>query len=89
METLSHILASFDIFQVILSAFPQIFKPLIHAFQSMFGLIGQLAGKEFSAHPGLFSGTIIFLLGYITWSGISRLKRAYIATRSGRAKQTI
>jgi hypothetical protein len=79
METLSHILASFDIFQTILSAFPQIFQPIVHAFQGMFVMLSEIAGKQFASHPGLISGTVIFLFVYVTWSGLSKLRRTKVS----------
>jgi hypothetical protein len=75
METLSNILASFDIFQVIISAFPLIFLPVIHALQSMFMTVTDIAGKQFESHPGLISGTVIFLLVYASYSGFSKLRK--------------
>ncbi|MFZ4523036.1 MAG: hypothetical protein ACOYNC_15100 [Bacteroidales bacterium] len=81
METLSHIIASFDIFQVILNAFPGIFSPIVHAFQGMFTLFAEIAGEQFASHPGLISGTFIFLVGYITWSGLSKLRRVMVSSR--------
>ena len=72
METLSHILASFDIFQVIFSAFPQIFTPIIHAFTGMFFMLTDMAGKQFASHPGLIAGIVIFLMGYLAWSGLAK-----------------
>ncbi len=81
METLSHILASFDIFQVILNAFPQIFMPVVHAFQGMFVMLSHLAGEQFASHPGLISGTIIFSVAYFTYIGLAKLKRTFMITR--------
>ena len=74
METLTHILASFDISQVILSAFPQILNPIIHAFQGMFGMLADVAGKLFESHPGIISGTMIFFLVYLTQIAFSTFK---------------
>ncbi len=82
METLSNILASFDIFQVIIGAFPRIFSPVVHAFQGMFITITDVAGKQFETHPGLISGTILFLILYAAWSGISTLRRNIVAART-------
>ncbi len=81
METFTHILASFDIFQVILNAFPRIFLPLAHAFRGMFVMLSDLAGKQFEAHPGLISGTILFFLVYLTMSGLSKVKQAIVSAR--------
>ena len=81
METLSHIIASFDIFQVILNSFPGIFSPILHAFQGMFTLFAETAGKHFASHQGLISGTFIFLHGYITWTGISKFRQLMVSSR--------
>jgi hypothetical protein len=86
METLSNILASFDIFQVILNAFPQIFSPIVHAFQAMFSIMYDVAGKQFAAHPGLISGTLIFFLVYLTFTGLSKLRKAYVSARHASVK---
>ena len=88
METLSHILASFDIFQVILNAFPQIFMPVIHAFGNMFRMFSEIAMNQFSTHPGLISGTIMFFLVYVTYSGLSKLRHSAVPARQVSAKQT-
>jgi hypothetical protein len=82
METLTQILASFDIFQVIISAFPQIFLPVAHAFQSMYVMLSEMAGKMFTAHPGLISGAIVFIFIYATWSALLKLKRAIVSART-------
>ncbi len=60
METLSHILASFDIFQLLLNIFPQIFNPLAHAFEIIFGMLYNSAREVVSANPGLVSGILLF-----------------------------
>ncbi len=86
METITHILASFDIFEVLISAFPMIFVPIFHALQSMFTTLVDIAGRQFASHPGIISGTIIFLLGYLTWSGIARLKHVMAAGRKSAPK---
>jgi len=72
METITQILASFDIFQVLISAFPQIFLPLAHAFTSLFHIISETAAKEFASHPGIISGSLIFITIYVAWSGLTR-----------------
>jgi hypothetical protein len=89
METLSNILASFDIFQVIISAFPQIFNPIIHAFQGIYTMIADIAGKMFESHPGLISGTVIFLLIYATYSGLSRLRRTIVSAQQSSPKRSL
>jgi hypothetical protein len=89
METLSQILASFDIFQVIISAFPQMFLPIVHAFQGIFAMLSEIAGKQFASHPGLISGTIVFLLVYVTWSGLSKLRHTILSARSTSPKRSL
>ena len=89
METLSHILASFDIFQVIISTFPQIFLPIVHAFQGMFVMLSDIAGRQFASHPGLISGTVIFLFVYVTWSGLSKLRQTMVSARQGSSKGSL
>lgn len=82
METLSGILASFDVFKVIVNSFPQAFKPLVHAFQVIFVTLSDLALEQFRAHPGLISGTIIFLALYAGWQGITALRKKALPVRS-------
>jgi hypothetical protein len=81
METLSNILASFDIFQILLNIFPPIFTPLAEAFRNIFTVLADTATKQFAAHPGLISGTIVFLLGYVAWNGIIKLRSMFFSTR--------
>ncbi|MCX6304579.1 MAG: hypothetical protein NT040_06405 [Bacteroidetes bacterium] len=78
METFTHILASLDIFQVIINAFPQIFNPLMHAFEGIYRVMLNDGKQLFSSHPGLFSGIFIFLLGYISVAGIQRMRRFFM-----------
>jgi len=79
METLSHIIASFDIFQVIINAFPQMFNPIVHAFQGIFLLLFNLVKNMVSAHPGLISGIVIFLTGYFSLMGIKKFRKPAIS----------
>jgi hypothetical protein len=81
METLSNILASFDIFQILLNIFPPIFTPLAEAFRNIFTVLSDIATKQFAAHPGLFSGTIVFLLGYLAWNGIIKLRNIFFSAQ--------
>jgi hypothetical protein len=87
METLSNIIASFDIFQVIITAFPRIFMPIVHAFQSIFTMVADIAEKQFASHPGLISGTILFLFVYVTLSGLSKLRRTFVTSRQPAPKK--
>lgn len=82
METLSGVLASFDIFKVIFDAFPRAFEPLVHAFGMIFGIISDLVLEQFKAHPGLISGTVLFLIAYAGWQGLSALRKKVIPART-------
>ena len=75
METLSHILASFDIFQLIVNAFPQIFNPIAHAFESIYPVFLHYGKNMVSSHPGIISGLLIFLPGYLLVIGFQRMRR--------------
>jgi hypothetical protein len=89
METFSHILASFDISQIFISAFPRIFIPVLHAFQGMFTMLSDIAGKQFASHPGLISGTFIILLVYLTWSGVSKIKQTIVSAQQVSLKRSL
>jgi hypothetical protein len=82
METLSGILASFDIFKVLFDAFPQVFNPLVQAFRLIFTLVTDIALEQFKTHPGLISGTVIFLIAYAAWHGVSFLRKKALRARS-------
>ncbi len=84
METLSHILASFDIFQVIISAFPGLFAPLAHAFRDIYTVLCHSASEHFQAHPGILSAGIIFLAGYGAWSAWKRFRPVGVPARKTR-----
>ena len=71
METISHILASFDIFQVFANLFPMITDPFVHAFEHIFPILSGYFKNLFLLHPGISLGFVVFLAGY---SGISILR---------------
>ncbi|MEI6683474.1 MAG: hypothetical protein WCO44_12635 [Bacteroidota bacterium] len=75
METLHQLFASLDIFSVILHAFPAIFNPLVHGFQSLFMLLFTSLKHLVTLNPGLISGTIFMSLIYLLVAGISRLRK--------------
>ncbi len=75
METLRQLLASFDIFSVILHAFPAIFNPLVHGFQSLFMLLFTSLKHLVTLNPGLISGTVFMSLIYLIVAGFSRLRK--------------
>ncbi|HNW74468.1 MAG: hypothetical protein PHP04_04685 [Bacteroidales bacterium] len=76
METLSHIIASFDIFQVILQAFPKIFNPIVHALEGLFTTLFNFFGNMISVHPGLLSGIVIFLAGYLVYNRYQKIRKS-------------
>lgn len=85
METLSEIIASFDIFQVLLSAFPQIFNAIINTFETILSSLLTFFRSYILVHPGLISGVVIFFVVYLAYSRIVRLKKASISSpRSSR-----
>jgi F420-0:gamma-glutamyl ligase-like protein len=65
METITNILASFDIFQVLLSAIPMITDPIVNALDQTFTILFDYFRKLFLAHPGLLMGVIVFTTGYL------------------------
>jgi hypothetical protein len=77
METISNILASFDIFQVLLSALPMITDPIVNALQQTFTILFNYFHKLFIAHPGLTMGVIVFTTGYITVQIAGKAKRFF------------
>jgi prepilin signal peptidase PulO-like enzyme (type II secretory pathway) len=80
METLYTILASFDIFQILINLFPQIYVPLEHAFELIFGMLYKSAREIVTAHPGLVSGILIFTGTYWIFSVIlNRRKEKVVA----------
>ncbi len=80
METLSNILASFDIFQVILSAFPLIIDPIVHAFQQIFQTMYGYMKTLLSGHPGLTLGVIVFVTGYAGMSAFGFIRRYFTSS---------
>ncbi len=77
METISNILASFDIFQVLIAALPMITDPLLHSFHLVFNIFSEYAEKMVTSHPGLTMGVVVFLSGYVTVQFINRLRRYF------------
>ena len=75
METLHHVFASFEIFSSIFNAFPSIFNPLIHGFQTLFILLFNSLKHIVSLNPGVISGTIFISLAYFLGSAVSRLRK--------------
>jgi hypothetical protein len=77
METLSNILASFDIFQVLINAFPLITDPIIHAFEQIFTVMFSHFKNLFLAHPGLSLGLVVFVTGYAGSYAVKGIQRMF------------
>ena len=80
METLSQIIASFDIFQVLVSAFPRIYNPIIHAFEGMFVMLYDLLRNIILVHPGLLAGMGFFLIGYVVYYLFLKMRRSALSS---------
>jgi hypothetical protein len=80
METLSNILASFDIFQVLINAFPLITDPIIQAFEQIFTVMFSHFKNLFLAHPGLSLGLVVFATGYAGSYAVKGLQRMFTPT---------
>jgi len=82
METLNHLIASLDIFQVLIQSFPAIVEPLSHGFQIMFiHLFTSL--KNFTVmNPGLISGTIFISFVYGGFTLAQHLKKFRLANQT-------
>jgi hypothetical protein len=76
METIHHFFATFDIFSVLINAFPSIFNPLVHGFQSLFMMIFTSLKHIVTLNPGLICGTAFMSLVYLLVTSVSRLRKA-------------
>jgi hypothetical protein len=85
METLSQIIASLDIFQVVINAFPSIFKPLMEGFETIFRLVFSSLSGLVKGNPGLTSGVVVFMIVYGFYSLMQRIKKARITVRAGKS----
>ncbi len=86
METLSNILASFDIFQVFVSAFPMITEPIGHAFEQIFVTLSGFYKSLFVAHPGITLGIFVLTLGYASVYVLNGIQR-FIVSKLRPSKQ--
>jgi hypothetical protein len=78
METLQHLLASLDIFQVIIKSFPVLFEPLFHGLQNLFILIYNSFKHLVELYPGLVSGSVFITLVYGIFSFFRRIGKSRI-----------
>jgi DNA-directed RNA polymerase beta subunit len=86
METLSNILASFDIFQVFVSAFPMITEPIVHAFDQIIITLSGFYNSLFVAHPGITLGIFVLTLGYASVYVLNGIQR-FIVSKLRTSKQ--
>ena len=77
METLYHLFANLDFFSVFINAFPSIFKPLLHGFQTLFMQVFISLKHIVTLNPGLICGTIFMSLVYFLVTTISRLQKVH------------
>ncbi|MEI7981030.1 MAG: hypothetical protein WCI71_05225 [Bacteroidota bacterium] len=75
METLNHLLASLDIFQVLINAFPVIVDPLVHGFQQLFTHLFTSLKHITELNPGLISGAIFTALVYGGFAMIQKVRK--------------
>jgi len=86
METLSNILASFDIFQVLIPVFPMITDSIIHAFEQIFVSLSGTYKSLFVSHPGITLGIFVLTLGYASVYALSGIQR-FIVSKLHPARQ--
>lgn len=75
METITNIISSFDIFNLLVAAFPEIFNALTDALGYTYLLLADMIQGLFRSHPGLIMGTLVFLTGYMGWTALSVILR--------------
>lgn len=75
METLNHLFASLDIFQVLLKSFPAIVDPLLHGFQQLFVHLFISLKHLAEQNPGLISGSIFIAIVYLGFAFVSKQRK--------------
>jgi len=78
METITHFLASLDIFQVLINVFPSIFSPLLHGFHSLFILMFTSMKHLVELNPGLIGGVFFLSLGYGIFALVNKLRKVRV-----------
>jgi len=78
METITHFLASLDIFQILINAFPSIFNPIIHGFQNLFILLFTSFKHLVELNPGLIGGMFFISAVYVFFALAQKLKKARV-----------
>lgn len=77
METITQIIASLDIFSVLINIFPEIFNPIANAFESLFIQVYTSFEKLVALNPSIIFSILIFisawgLYNFIRWALKSR-----------------
>lgn len=75
METISTILASFDIFQVLLSAFPMLTEPIGQAFDQIVSALSGFFRDFIVSHPGITLGIGALILIYTGFYALGEFRR--------------
>jgi len=75
METIQHVIASFNIFSVLISALPSIFNPLAEGFRELFQVLFSSIKQMVTLNPGLVFGAIFMSLVYFVINFSSRLRK--------------
>jgi hypothetical protein len=78
METITHFLASLDIFQILINAFPSIFNPIIHGFQNLFILLFTSLKHLVELNPGLIGGMFFILAIYGIFTLAQNLRKVRV-----------
>jgi len=79
METLFQILASFDIFQVILNSIPSIVDPIVKGFESIYHQIFPSIKNLVEHYPSMTISSLILLCLYSGYSVIQWINRPRLA----------
>lgn len=79
METIANILASFDIFPLLLHALVISFKPVADAFSQMGAAMLPYLREMVVAQPGLLSGIIVMTLIYSLYAMVKRMRVSAIS----------
>ena len=78
METITHYLASLDIFQILINAFPSIFNPIMHGFQRLFILLFTSMKHLVELNPGLIGGVLFISTVYIIFVLVQKLRKVRV-----------
>ena len=80
METFFQILASFDIFQIILNSFPAIINPIIKGFESIYHQIFPSIKNLVEHYPSMTFGSLILILAYSGYTFVQWIMKPRLAS---------